>query len=274
MPNQRLLAWQSQPPSARTRRHNQRACMNLARRSDQLDRPRPQFDLVQERMLKRRTKPLRLLLHVVDQVRPLNPIRPAWKVFHHRGNRKLSPWLVTLQNQRFQSSACGVNGRRKPGAARAKNYCVMRFSHMVSHFDFRCFRPAADSHQPHHTSPDPISPGRSFTSFTTISPNSVFAHANHGRVNFPALSLSNDSCINPVPAVVSRSQRRHCRISCSSVEVSARYIIDIGHTIFKPSCGPPTPSAALPRKKYGFDSLSTNSRVRLYCASSSPQQPR
>src|ERR1035441_2878862 len=125
--------------------------MNLARRSDQLDRPHPQFDLVQECMLKRRTKPLRLLLHVFDQVRPLNSIRPAWKVLHHRGNRKLSPWLVTLQNQRFQSSACGVNGRRKPGAARAKNYCVMRFSHKVSHLDFRCFRPPADSHRPRLT---------------------------------------------------------------------------------------------------------------------------
>src|ERR1017187_3757925 len=127
---------------------------------------------------------------------------------------------------------------------------------------------------PTHASAELISPGRSFTSFTTISPNSVFAHANHDRVNFAALSLSNDSCINPVPAVVSRSQRRHCLISRSSVEVNARYIIDIGHTIFNPSCGPPTPSAALPRKKYGFDSLSTNSRVRLYCASSNPQQPR
>jgi len=34
------------------------------------------------------------------------------------------------------------------------------------------------------------------------SPNSVLAHANHDRVNFAASSLSNDSCMNPVPAVL------------------------------------------------------------------------
>src|SRR6266702_47039 len=70
--------------------------------------------------------------------------------------------------------------------------------------------------------------GRSCASFKISSPKSVFAHAHHGRVKSDALSHWNDSCMNPVPAVVSRSQRKHWRISLSSIEVSARNMIDMG----------------------------------------------
>jgi hypothetical protein len=62
--------------------------------------------------------------------------------------------------------------------------------------------------------------------------------------------------------VVSRSQRKHWRISASLVDVSARNRIDIGQTASSPSCGPPIPSAAEPWKKYGLSVLSTKARVR------------
>src|SRR5882757_6203854 len=113
----------------------------------------------------------------------------------------------------------------------------------------------------------PLSPaktcGRSDASLTVNSPKRVLAQANHARVNTCGSSFWKDSCIKPVPAVVLRSQRRHSRISASSVEVSARMMIDIGQIIFSPACGPPTPSAAVPRKKYGLASPSTNWRLRL-----------
>src|SRR5580704_7164545 len=83
-------------------------------------------------------------------------------------------------------------------------------------------------HQPIHPSGAASSAGRSVASLTTNSPNRVLAHANHGRVKLFASSFLNDSCMNPVPAVVSRSHRRHWRISRSSVEVMARYEMDMG----------------------------------------------
>ena len=57
----------------------------------------------QMRMLVGRAEARRLLLHVFDQLRPLNALGPAGKVLDQRGDRKLAAGLVALQNQRFQS---------------------------------------------------------------------------------------------------------------------------------------------------------------------------
>ncbi len=54
--------------------------------------------------------------------------------------------------------------------------------------------------------------GRCSAMVKRSSPNSVLAHANQLRVKCAGLSLSKDSCMKPVPAVVERSQRRHWRI--------------------------------------------------------------
>ena len=53
----------------------------------------------------------------------------------------------------------------------------------------------------------------------------------------------------------------------SSSVVSARMMMAIGQIMSGPTCGPPIPSAAVPRKKYGLDSLSTNFRVARYIGS-------
>ena len=89
----------------------------------------PNFDRDQVRKLIRRAKPRRLLLHVFDQLRPLNPLRPAGKVLHQRGDRKLAAGLVALQNQRFQSGARRVERRRQSGAAGAKNHGIAYLCH-------------------------------------------------------------------------------------------------------------------------------------------------
>ena len=103
----------------------------------------PSSTLVQMGELKRGAEALRLLLHVVDQLGPLDALRPAGKVFDKRGDGELSAGLVALKNQRFQSRARGVDGRRKPGAAGAKDHGVANFSHKVSHVDSRRFQHAA-----------------------------------------------------------------------------------------------------------------------------------
>jgi hypothetical protein len=75
-----------------------------------------QIDAVQMRRLEAGAKPLCLLLHVLDQLRTLNPFRPAGKVFHKRGHRELSSRLVAFDYQRLEPGAGGVDGRRQSGA--------------------------------------------------------------------------------------------------------------------------------------------------------------
>ena len=53
----------------------------------------------------------------------------------------------------------------------------------------------------------------------------------------------------------------HPLISFGSLLVSPRIMMDIGQIISIPTCGPPIPSAALPLKKNGLSSDSTNLRV-------------
>src|SRR5579864_4990147 len=60
---------------------------------------------------------LRLFAHVFDQLRALNPFRKAGEILHHRGDRELSPGLVSLDHERFQVCASGVKSSRVSGAA-------------------------------------------------------------------------------------------------------------------------------------------------------------
>ena len=117
--DQRLFAGQAQPARARTRGDDQRARMNFARRGMQADGMRVHFDARHQGVLIGCAEASRLLLHVLDQLRPLNALGPAGKVLDHRGNRELAAGLVTLQNQRFHPGARGVKRGRQSGAAGA-----------------------------------------------------------------------------------------------------------------------------------------------------------
>ena len=68
--------------------------------------------------------------------------------------------------------------------------------------------------------------------------------------------------MKPVPAVVSRSQRRHWRISASLVDVNARYMIDIGQMELSADVRPAHALRRRAAKKYGLASLSAKARVR------------
>src|SRR5580692_6013376 len=115
MTDQSLLTGQAEPTRAGAGSHDQRACVNLAGRSLQLDRMRTELHAGQMRQLKRRTESLRLLLYVVNQFRTLNAVGPAGKILDQRGDGELAAGLVAFQNQRVQSSPSRVDGRRKPG---------------------------------------------------------------------------------------------------------------------------------------------------------------
>ena len=59
---------------------------------------------------------LRLLLHVLDQVRPVDAFRETGKVLHQGGEGKLSAGFMAAHDQRFQVGARGVDSG---GIARA-----------------------------------------------------------------------------------------------------------------------------------------------------------
>ena len=69
-------------------------------------------------------KALRLLAHIDDQLRPLDALREAGKVFHQRRHGELAAGLVSLQHQRHQVCARGIYGRRKAAATGAHDYNV------------------------------------------------------------------------------------------------------------------------------------------------------
>ena len=74
----------------------------------------------------------------------------------------------------------------------------------------------------------------SLINLITNSPNSVFCHANHGRVNFDASSLWNDSWMKPMPASVFSNIFMQKRISSSLWAVKHFIMIDIGHGMSYP----------------------------------------
>ncbi len=55
------------------------------------------------RHLELRAEALGLLLHVGNQIGPLNAFRPAGKVFHQRGDGELAAGFVAFQHQRFEA---------------------------------------------------------------------------------------------------------------------------------------------------------------------------
>ena len=85
-----------------------------------------------------RPKARRLLLHVLDQLRTLNALRPARKILDQRRDRKLAARLMPFNHQRFQVGARGVNRRSQPSAAGAKNNGVANRVCHGGRFDCTC----------------------------------------------------------------------------------------------------------------------------------------
>jgi len=70
-----------------------------------------------------------LLLHVVDQFRTLDALRPAGKVLDQGGDGELAAGFVAFEDQGIEAGAGGVDGRGESGAAGAEDYGVANLCH-------------------------------------------------------------------------------------------------------------------------------------------------
>jgi hypothetical protein len=74
---------------------------------------------------------LRLLAHVLDQLRAKNAFGEAREILDQRGERELSAGFVAFDDQRFQIGARGVEGGRVSGTAGADDDDVASFAHFI-----------------------------------------------------------------------------------------------------------------------------------------------
>src|SRR5215469_13262583 len=90
---------------------------------------------------------LRLLAHVLDQLRPHNSVRKSGKVFHQRGHRELTAGFVSFHHKWFQVGARGIESGGVTGASGTDNDYVSSFAHecfywligwLTSDFDATC----------------------------------------------------------------------------------------------------------------------------------------
>ena len=68
-----------------------------------------------------RAEARRLQLHVLDELRSLDALRPAGEVLDQRRDRELSAGLVAFDYERLQVGACRVDGGGQSGAAGAED---------------------------------------------------------------------------------------------------------------------------------------------------------
>src|SRR4051794_27633129 len=124
MPDESLFVGQVEPARAGARGNNQRARVNVAGRSLQVKRVRMQVNRRQLGHLEFGTETSGLLLHVVDQFRPLDALWPARKILDECRDRQLSAGLMAFKNKRLESRARRVDGGSQTGAAGTQNYGV------------------------------------------------------------------------------------------------------------------------------------------------------
>src|ERR1700677_2064638 len=77
-------------------------------------------------------KAFRLFAHVLDELRPHDPLREPGEIFHQCCHGELSSGLMTFNEKRTEIGAGGVEGSSVSGAAGADNDDVASFAH-----DFR-----------------------------------------------------------------------------------------------------------------------------------------
>src|SRR5206468_769543 len=68
-----------------------------------------------------RAETRRLLAHLLDQLRPLDPLREAGEVLHVGRETELPARLVAVDQERLQVGAGGVDRRRQAGAPRPQD---------------------------------------------------------------------------------------------------------------------------------------------------------
>ena len=78
---------------------------------------------------------LRLLLHVLDEIRPVDAFGKAGEILDQRGDGKLAAGLMSADDQRLQIGPGGIDGGSVSGAAGADDHNV---SHGRQRTNFLC----------------------------------------------------------------------------------------------------------------------------------------
>ena len=117
MADQLLLIRQSQPARRCSGRNDQRSGFVPCSIDIQAEGPLGQIRFGHRAIHVFGAEPLSLLLDVLHQVRPLNPLGKARKIFDLSSDRELPARLVSLNHQRREIGPARVNRRRIPRAA-------------------------------------------------------------------------------------------------------------------------------------------------------------
>ena len=100
----------------RTTRDNQRFCFEPLVIRANTNVLAAHFEIGHFRIRKARAEFFRLRVHVHDQLRTVDAFRKAGKVFHHGRGGELAAGMASLEDERTQVGARGVNRRGQPRA--------------------------------------------------------------------------------------------------------------------------------------------------------------
>ena len=124
MADQRMLVRQAEPARGRSAGDDERAGLNGLFADAQLERMFVQvgFDHVAHAIFGAEAR--RLLVHVLDQFRPLDAFGKAGEIFHQRGQRQLSARFMAFDHERLEVRAGAVEGGGVTGASGAQDHNI------------------------------------------------------------------------------------------------------------------------------------------------------
>ena len=127
MADQLLLVGQTQPARGGAAGDDQSLRVHLMLAEVKQKRTLAEIDAGEVRHAIFGAETLRLLAHVLDQLRAQNSFGKAGEILDQRGQRKLAAGLVAFDDQRFQVGARGVEGGGVSGTAGADDDDVAEF---------------------------------------------------------------------------------------------------------------------------------------------------
>src|SRR5437588_978422 len=112
MTDELLFVFESKPPRRRAARYNQRARLQPFVIALDPNVVRSSLEICHFGVSKARPELLRLLVHVDDELGPIDPLGETGKIFDQRGRGKLSARLAPLEHERIQVSSGRIDRGR------------------------------------------------------------------------------------------------------------------------------------------------------------------
>ena len=129
MSDQLLLVRQSQPSGRSATGNDERLGVDLLVADMQQKRTLAEIRAREVRHAIFRTEALRLLAHVLDELRPHDSFGESWKVLHERGHGELASGFMALDDKRFEVGTRGVERGSVAGASRPDDDDLSGFAH-------------------------------------------------------------------------------------------------------------------------------------------------